>query len=67
MNFHEFEIVDAQSRREFEKLLSFQINGPSVRVPRYTYEKHAGAIQAIQMMAAFRMRPQTVADPHANP
>jgi hypothetical protein len=53
---HEFQIVDAEARADFEKLLGHEIRGPVVRMMHDTYLEHAGAIQAIQMAAAFRLK-----------
>jgi hypothetical protein len=53
---HEFKIIDDQARRDFEKLLGFEIRQPVVRLMHDTYMRHAAAIQAIQMAAAFRVK-----------
>lgn len=53
---HEFKLVDAQAREDFERLLGIKIDGNTVRLKRDVYLKHAEAIQAIQIQAAFRSK-----------
>ena len=54
MQITKYEIIDAQSKREWEDLIGIKIHAPYVRITGEFYIEHATEIQAIQMMAAFR-------------
>ena len=53
---HEFDIIDTQALKEWERLMGFKIHGNTVKTTHDFYVENCRVIHAIQMSATFRLK-----------